>query len=406
MIRKDATAPRALDHVLLAAMGALLVIGLLAVYSATVGEAGNLWQRQMVYAAIGMVLMAGLYLVPPRLLYAAAYPLYGVSLLPLLYIIIFKGDSVERWISLPGGFNLQPSELTKIALLLALARFLSFQPVSLSAPRTLVMPFFLFFVPFVLVLLQPNLSTALSFVAMTGMMMFFAGLSVRDIFFLSSPLLSVILTFNNYAWGALFIVLVAVMWRTRATLRAVIFWLTANIASGYASIFVWNKILYAHQRDRIMTFVDPQLDPQGSGYQVLQSKVAIGSGGFFGKGYLNGTQTNLSFLPEEHTDFIFSVLGEQFGFLGCMVVLGLFFLLLRRMLRVAVDTRSRFSSLVAVGITGIFSFHVIVNVSMTMGMMPVTGLPLPFLSYGGSFLISCLIMIGLLINLRAHGEYL
>lgn len=405
MIRKEA-APRALDRAMLAALGALLVIGLLAVYSATVGEPGNLWQKQMVYAAIGFVFMAALYVVPPRVLYASAYPLYGLSLLPLLYIIIFKGNSVERWIALPGGFNLQPSELTKIAFLLAMARFLSFQPVSLSAPRTLVMPFALFIVPFVLVLLQPNLSTALSFVAMTGMMMFFAGLSLRDLFFLASPLFSIILTFNNYAWAALFIVLIAVMWRTRAALRSVIFWLTVNIASGYASIFVWNKILFAHQRDRILTFVDPELDPQGSGYQVLQSKVAIGSGGFFGKGYLDGTQTNLSFLPEEHTDFIYSVIGEQFGFLGCVVVLGLFFLLIQRILGVAVDTRSRFTALAAVGIAGILSFHVIVNVSMTMGMMPVTGLPLPFLSYGGSFLISCLIMMGLLVNLRAHGEYL
>jgi len=405
MIRKEVP-PRALDRVMLAAMGALLVIGIMAVYSATVGEPGNLWVKQLVFAAIGFVFVGGLYIVPPRVLYAAAYPFYVLSLFPLLYIIIFKGNSVERWIALPGGFNLQPSEITKVAFLLAMARFLSFQSVSLSAPRSLLMPFALFIVPFILVLLQPNLSTALSFVAMTSMMMFFAGLSVRDLFFLASPLFSVILTFNNYAWAAMFIVLIAVMWRTRASLRSVVFWLTANIASGYAAIFVWNRILFAHQRDRIMTFVDPQMDPQGAGYQVLQSKVAIGSGGFFGKGYLNGTQTNLSFLPEEHTDFIFSVIGEQFGFLGCVAVLGLFFLLLQRILGMAVETRSRFTSLVAVGITGIFAFHVIVNVSMTMGMMPVTGLPLPFLSYGGSFLISCLIMIGLLINLRAHGEYL
>jgi rod shape determining protein RodA len=405
MIRREVQS-RALDRVLLATLAALLVIGLMAVYSATVGETGSLWQKQAVYASIGLVFMAGIYIVPPRLIYAAAYPLYALSLLPLLYIIVFKGGSVERWIALPGGFNLQPSELTKIALLLAMARFLSFQPVSLALPRTLVMPFFLFAVPFVLVLLQPNLSTALSFVAMALMMAFFAGLSVRDVFFLASPLFSVILTFNNYAWAGLFIILIVVMWRTRAGLRSVIFWLTVNIASGYAAIFVWNKILFAHQRDRILTFVDPQMDPQGSGYQVLQSKVAIGSGGLFGKGYLNGTQTNLSFLPEEHTDFIFSVIGEQFGFIGCVVVLGVVFLLLQRILGVAVDTRSRFTALVAVGVTGILSFHVIVNVSMTMGMMPVTGLPLPFLSYGGSFLISCLIMLGILLNLRAHGEYL
>lgn len=400
------TLSRAPDKVMLAALVALLAIGLLAVYSATVGEADRLWQKQAVYAAIGFVFMAGLYVVPPRFLYAAAYPLYGLSLLPLLYIILFKGDSVERWIALPGGFNLQPSELAKIALLLAMSRYLAFQPVSLASPRTLLMPFLLFVVPFVLVLMQPNLSTALSFVAMTAMMMFFAGLSLRDLFFLASPLFSVILTFNNYAWAGLFIVLVAVMWRTRASLRSVLFWLTANIAAGYAAIFVWNRILFAHQRERILTFVDPQMDPQGAGYQVLQSQVAIGSGGLVGKGYLNGTQTNLSFLPEEHTDFIFSVLGEQFGFVGGVVVLGLFLLLLQRILSVAVDSRSRFTALYAVGATGILSFHVLVNISMTMGMMPVTGLPLPFLSYGGSFLISCLILLGILINLRAHGEYL
>jgi rod shape determining protein RodA len=406
MPRSPETRSRALDKLLLAALAALLAVGLVAVYSATAGEPGNLWQRQAVYAAIGLVLMASLFLVPPRFLYAAAYPLYALSLLPLLYIILFKGGSVERWITLPGGFNFQPSELTKVALLLAMARYLSFQPVSLSAPRSLAGPFLLFAVPFVLVLMQPNLSTALSFVVMSTFMAFFAGLTARDVFFLATPLFSVILTFNNFAWAGLLILLVVVMWRSRVSLRFAIFWLTANIAAGYASIFVWNRVLYAHQRDRILTFVDPQLDPQGSGYQVLQSQVAIGSGGLFGKGFLQGTQTNLSFLPEEHTDFIFSVIGEQFGFVGCAVVVGLFLLLLQRVLSVAAETRSRFTALVAAGITGIFSFHVIVNISMTMGMMPVTGLPLPFLSYGGSFLISCLIMMGILISLRTQGEYL
>ncbi len=391
---------------MLGAFALLLAIGLLAVYSATAHvPASGFWQKQMVYAGIGLVLMAGVYLIPPSWFYAAAYPLYLLSLLPLLYIILFKGDAVERWISLPGGLNLQPSELTKVALLLAMARLLSFQPVSLARPGTLVMPFLLFLVPFVLVLMQPNLSTALSFVVMGIMMAFFAGLSVRDVFFLASPALSVILTFNQLAWATLFIVLLVVMWRTRAALRSVIFWLSANIASGYAAIFVWNRVLFPHQRDRILTFVDPHLDPQGAGYQVIQSMVAIGSGGAFGKGFLHGTQTNLSFLPEQHNDFIFSVIGEQFGFVGAVLVLGLFVLLLQRILVVAMDTRSRFTALAAVGLVGIFSFHVLVNISMTMGMMPVTGLPLPFISYGGSFLISCMLMLGIVINLRAHGEH-
>jgi rod shape determining protein RodA len=397
---------RALDRVLLGTLAALLLIGLAAVFSATVGETQHYWQKQAVYAAIGIIFMAGLYVIPPRFFYAAAYPLYALSLLPLLYIILFKGDSLERWISLPGGFNLQPSELTKVALLLAMARYLSFQSMSLSRPRSFITPFLLFIVPFVLVLLQPNLSTALSFVAMLAMMAFFGGLSAKDLFLLITPVLSIILTFNHFAWACMFVVLIAFMWRTRATLYTMLFWIAVNIASGYGAIFVWNKILFAHQRERILTFVDPQLDPQGAGYQVLQSKVAIGSGGLFGKGYLNGTQTNLSFLPEEHTDFIFSVIGEQFGFVGCLVVIGLFLLLIQRILLIALDSRSRFTALAAVGVAGIFSFHVLVNISMTMGMMPVTGLPLPFLSYGGSFLISCLIMLGIVVNLRAHGEYL
>jgi rod shape determining protein RodA len=392
MLRRERTA-RTWDWVLLWTVAALLVIGLMAVFSATRGESQHYWQKQAVFAAIGIVMVAGIYLIPPRVFYAAAYPLYGLSLLPLIYIILFKGNSLERWIALPGGINLQPADLTKVALLLAMARYLSFQSVSLSRPRTLVTPFILFAVPFVLVLMQPNLSTALSFVCMAAMMAFFAGLSAKDMFFLLTPVLSVILTFNHFAWAGLFLV-------------TMLMWLVINIAAGYAAIFVWNKILYAHQRGRILTFVDPQLDPQGAGYQVLQSKVAIGSGGLFGKGYLNGTQTNLSFLPEEHTDFIFSVIGEQFGFLGCVLVLGLFLILMQRILLIVTDSRSRFSSLAAVGVLGVFAFHVLVNISMTMGMMPVTGLPLPFLSYGGSFLISCMIMLGILMNLRAHGEYL
>lgn len=405
MSRRELRTP-SLDWLMLGAVALLLVIGLLAVYSATVvNPASGFLQRQALYVSIGLVFVAGLYLVPSRVFYAAAYPLYLLSLLPLLYILLFKGDSLERWIALPGGFNLQPSELTKVALLLAMARLLSFQPVSLARPRTLVLPFLLFLFPFVLVLMQPNLSTALSFVAMAIMMAFFAGLSLRDVFFLASPVLSVILTFNHFAWAGLFVVLLAVMWRTRAALHSVVFWITANIASGYAAIFVWNRLLFPHQRDRILTFMDPHLDPQGAGYQVIQSLVTIGSGGAFGKGYLHGTQTNLSFLPEQHNDFIFSVIGEQFGFAGGLIVLGLFMVLLQRILRVAMDTRSRFTSLVAVGSVGIFSFHVLVNISMTMGLMPVTGLPLPFLSYGGSFLISCMLMLGIVISLRAHGDH-
>jgi rod shape determining protein RodA len=402
------TEPRrtSFDPLLFLLLAVLLCIGIAMVYSATFDEVGKHWLKQLVFALVGMVGLAGMLLVSPRIFYGGAYPFYFISQLPLLYIILFKADSVERWIALPGGFNLQPSELAKVALLLAMARLLSNRPVSLSDPQTLIAPFLLFIIPFLLVLNQPNLSTALSFVAMSGCMAFFSGLAIRDIFLLASPVLSTVLAFNDWAWGGLFLVLVIVMLVSRTNIKAFLLFISVNIAAGYGAIFAWNRILYEHQRGRILTFLDPQRDPQGAGYQVLQSKVAVGSGELFGKGYLNGTQTNLSFLPEEHTDFIFSVLGEQFGFLGCALLMVLYFAFIQRILRIGTLSRSRFTSLVAVGTAGIFGFHILVNISMTIGMMPVTGLPLPFLSYGGSFLISCLIMLGVLISLDIHGDYI
>jgi rod shape determining protein RodA len=391
---------------MLVTLGLIIMIGLSVVYSATWDEPGKHWLKQAMYVVMGIIAMGAIYLFPPKVFYAMAYPAWVLSLFPLLYIIIFKANSVERWIALPGGFNLQPSELTKVALLLAMARLLAFQPITLSKPKTVIAPFLLFIFPFILVLNQPNLSTALSFVAMTTVMAYYSGLTFREIFLLASPVLSVALTFHQVAWALMFIFLFATIVVSRINWKVGILLLLINIIAGFGAIFVWNKVLYEHQRGRILTFMDPQRDPLGAGYQVLQSKVAIGSGGLLGKGFLHGTQTNLSFLPEEHTDFIFSVLGEQFGFLGCVGVLTLYLFLLHRILRVGSDVRNRFVSLVAVGVAGILGFHIIVNVSMTIGLMPVTGLPLPFMSYGGSFLISCLIMIGLLVNLRAHGHNL
>lgn len=397
---------KAVDGLLLLAAGGLCAIGLLLVYTATWDDPVKYWLKQLVYMGMGLVAIWGIWLTPAKLFYALAYPLYLLSLFPLLYIIIFKANSVERWIALPGGFNLQPSEMTKVALLLAMARLLAYKPVSFGRIKTLIAPSVMFFIPFVLVLNQPNLSTALSFVAMTLMMLLWAGLKLREIFLLASPVVSVALTFHQVAWAVMFVALIAVMILSRVNLKAVIAIVLLNIIAGYGAIFVWNRILYDHQRSRILTFVDPMRDPRGEGYQVLQSKVAIGSGQFYGKGFMNGTQTNLSFLPEEHTDFIFSVLGEQFGLLGCTAVLLLYLLLLQRILRICIDVRNRFVNLVAVGSAAIFFFHVTVNVAMTIGLMPVTGLPLPFLSYGGSFVFSCFIMLGILMKLRAHGENL
>jgi rod shape determining protein RodA len=225
-----------------------------------------------------------------------------------------------------------------------------------------------------------------------------------DLVVLASPLISVGLSFqftlwavfNIGMWGLLFRRwrLGLISGRVAATFGLIV------LLAGLASQIAWNKVLKPHQRARIMTFLDPTRDPGGAGYQVLQSQVAIGSGGLLGKGFGQGSQSNLQFLPEEHTDFIFAVLAEQFGFVGCFAVLGLLLAFLIRCLQMCFEESDRFRNLVIVGAATIFSFHAVVNVAMTLGLMPVTGLPLPFLSYGGSFVITCMMLVGFLLHMR------
>lgn len=394
-----------IDRGLLIALVTLMAIGLMLVYSATFNEmAGIYWKRQLLFFAIGLCLMVATWQIPLRLFYVAAYPMYAVALLLLMYVIVFKSNQVERWIALPGGFNLQPSEFAKLAMILVAARYLSTARVSLLNIRSLVVPAILFFIPFILVLKQPNLSTALVFLTLMLSTLYWSGMKGWELFLLISPLLSVILTFSQLLWASMFLVLIVVMITYRVPLSLFITMFFINIASGYSSLLLWNKILKAHQRSRVLTFINPMRDPRGEGYQVIQSKVTIGSGGLWGKGFGQGSQTNLSFLPEEHTDFIFSVLGEQFGFIGATLVLLLFFFLVYRILRTCRLIRSPFHNLIVVGVATVLGFHVIVNVAMTIGFMPVTGVPLPFLSYGGSFVLICLVLMGLVFNIQRNSD--
>ncbi|SHL39591.1 rod shape-determining protein RodA [Fibrobacter sp. UWEL] len=389
---------------------ALMSCGLTLVYSATITEEipfhQTFWFKQLLHFVGGSILAVLLVFVRIEWLKRAAFPLYFVSLVLLCVVLFFAGDVVKgagRWIDL-GFFKLQPSEFAKIAYLLTISFWLSKHHVSLYKIKTFVVPFILFIVPFGLVLKQPDLSTALVFTAVTFVGFFFAGLTLTDVFLIVSPVFSVLFSHSQaigfeILWGLLICAVAFALMRRRLPKFQTIFFLAANILAGYASSMVWN-MLEPHQQKRVNTFLDPMSDPMGDGYQVLQSITAIGSGGLTGKGFGNGTQTNLAFLPEEHTDFIFSVLGEQFGFLGCVVVLVLFALFLWRATSVCKITRDPFVTLVTMGATTIFVFHMLVNIAMTIGLMPVTGLPLPFLSYGGSFALTCMVLVGLLLCLR------
>lgn len=423
----------------------LSLLGIALVYSATWDDADrfmqSLWFKQTIYVVVGFGLIFLITILPDRFFQAIAWPFYFVSILLLIYVALGGGAAVEskgagRWIQLP-GFNLQPSELAKLAYLLVLSRYLSGKVVRLeylangfialitlwplrrrikemlSQQSTVVSlrtyrrglwemwlgPLFL--VPFLLILKQPDLGTALVFITMTLVMFFWTGMPLRELFLLISVGLSMLTSIHLFVWALFILLLVIVLFRSRLSLWLTVTILAANLLlGGYGASALWNKGLEDHQKSRILTFIDPDRDDRGAGYQVRQSFVAIGSGGLMGKGFLEGSQTNLDFLPEEHTDFIFGVLGEQFGFIGCSLVLAAFLILLARAIQVTTRTGDSYGNLVVVGAVSILAFHVIVNVAMTIGLMPVTGLPLPFLSYGGSFMMTVMTLCGLVIHVR------
>jgi rod shape determining protein RodA len=409
------------DFFLLFLSVVLWIIGLFLVYSAThIYDSGPLvhsTRNQIIWVALGLVTILIVTSIPTRVYYSLSYVLYGLSLLLLLYGVftgvISKG--AERWISI-GGLRLQPAEFAKIGLVLALARYLSTKTLSLERITSFIAPCVFIFVPFVLILKQPDLGSALILCAISLPIFYWAGLTILEIFFLTSPLLSLalsavplILAFTSKAppgigeaipWGIFFIVLCVILYVTRPPRFLLVCVVVLNLFTAGITTVVWNGFLQDYQKKRILSFINPEADPVGAGYQVIQSKVAIGSGHITGKGYLKGTQTRLSFLPEQHTDFIFSVLGEQFGLFGCTAVLILYLLLIIRGYTTTQYVKNSFSNLVIVGSVSLLAFHIFINVSMTVGMMPVVGVPLPFLSYGGSFTLTIAILVGFVLNAR------
>jgi rod shape determining protein RodA len=372
------------------------------IYSATfdwdLGTAGATYQKQIVWALLGIIAMIITMIIPLKLFYAFAYIIYGLAMVGLVLVLEF-GD--RRWFNL-GPIHIQPSELAKIAVVLAVARYLSARNIDFGRVRTFAAPMGIVLFPALLVFKQPDLGTALVFGAVLFPMLYWSGMRPVNIFFIVSPGLSLISAFHPWSLGLLYLVMAVVVFYTRPRLATLAILAAINLTVSVGAPYIWVNKLHGYQKNRILTFLNPDLDRLGSGYQVIQSKVAIGSGGLRGKGFLKGTQTKLAFLPEKHTDFVFSVVGEEFGFVGAMVILMLFLFMVWRALQIAIIVKARFSSLVTVGLTSILVFHIFVNIGMTIGVMPVTGLPLPFLSYGGSWLIMSCVLIGFLLNLHAR----
>jgi len=404
---------QSIDIPLLATALVLTLYGLAMVFSAGQLDARDpaiegLWKRQVVLVGIALVAAWTVTRGSVRLFEWSAWPLYLVSIV-LLVAVFFIGSgggtarSMNGWLTIAGRRIGQPSELAKLATTLMLARTLAAQRETVRSLLDLWKPLALVGVPWVLVMLQPDLGTGMVFIGICFAMLFWAGVPWPLLLMLASPGISLILAFSTGLWGAWFLILVALVFWFRPYLVEGVVLVVANLAMGVVAPLLWDK-LKPYQQRRFLVFIDPAYDAQGSGYNVIQSKVAIGSGGLFGKGFTLGTQKRLSFLPEQQTDFIFSVVGEELGFIGVFVALALFLVLFLRSTRVAIRASDAFPSLVAFGLMSAWFVHVVVNVGMTLNLMPVTGIPLPFFSYGGSFMVVSWLSVAVMLRISAEGR--
>lgn len=359
---------RNLDIPLILAVLGLILLGLFVIYSASASRLLNLnadpfhyVKRQAIAALVGFMGLIVVLSIDYRAWRRWTKIGYLVTVLALAVILITGkiAQGSQRWFSL-GGFNIQPSELAKLVMIVVLAHLMEKQ--SNIEGRKIFLPFVIIGVPMALVFQQPDLGTAMVFVGIVFAMTYIGGGDLRHL-------------------GIIAAVGIAAA-------------LAAILLSYYEVI----KIIKPYQLRRLLIFLDPYSDPTGDGWNVIQSMIAIGSGGFFGKGYLNGTQGQLYFLPANHTDFIFSVAAEEFGFVGASAILLLYAFFIWRGIKIAINAKDRFGSLLAVGCISYFVCHLVINIGMTMGIMPITGLPLPFLTYGGSTLLTSLLAVGILLN--------
>ena len=357
------------------------------------------WYHHWITAAGGIVLALGLERLPLQRLRPLLIPIYGVTVISLIAVRLIGTTALgaQRWISI-GPLNVQPSEFAKIAAILLVAAVLSRHPV--ERPVDLLRPLGVIAIPWLLVFIQPDLGTSLVFGALMLTMLYWSGMPFEWVVLLLSPLatalISGLLPWALVIWIPLMAVLSykALPWRR----LAVIITLAIHGLMALITPWLWMNGLKDYQRDRLVLFLDPSQDPLGGGYHLLQSTVGIGAGGWFGTGLLQGQLTKLRFIPEQHTDFIFSALGEETGFIGCLLVVLGFALLMGRLLQIARNARSDFESLVVVGIGTMLMFQVVVNIFMTIGLGPITGIPLPFLSYGRSAMVVNFLCLGLCLS--------
>lgn len=394
---------RASPHRIFLVANLLTGLGVIALYSIAFHQETTLWQVSFVKQLLFLIpALAGFLLVmmlPAHLIHKYAYTAYGVMLLAIS--LPYLGPQVagtRRWIDLGLPVNIQPAEMAKWILIIALARYLSGRSLGMRHFGSNIFPLVLVLIPTLIVLKQPDLGTALIILTPVVPMLFWAGARPYHLFLFLAPVLSVLAAFHVLLFTVWILIMAAVLLLSRPTLRAGVSVFFGNIFLGLLAPWIWS-LLAPYQQKRILILINPDLDPMGAAYQIIQSKTAIGSGGLFGKGWGQGTQTHLKFLPVQESDFIVSVIGEELGFVTLALMILAFSWLILKIVTLAYHSKDRFASLVLIGVGTVFLAHVFINFAMTIGLIPVKGLPLPFVSYGGSFLVSCFIMVGLVMNL-------
>ena len=336
--------------------------------------------------------------IKPHFFYENAYLFYGLLVLAIIATYLFDpvGGS-SRWIKF-GTFHFQPSEIGKMIVVFTLAKFLTDQRNLNFGYKMIGIAFLITSFPALLVFKQPDLGTALVYIFVTFPMLLWRGYRPYNLFVIFSPFMSIVAASDIALFSFWMGIVLIVLYIARPKLIYGVCVFVSNIAFGTITTIIWNN-LYSHQKNRIFTFLDPSNDPTGAGYQLIQSKTAIGSGGLFGVGLGQGTQTQLRFLPVRNSDFIISVIGEEFGLFGITVIILCFGLIIYWMINYSQIIRNQFGSLSLIGFSSILFFHTIVNMGMAVGLFPVTGLPLPLISYGGTFLLSMFLMIGITQNI-------
>jgi rod shape determining protein RodA len=380
----------------------LIVIGLMAIYSSTYNHptaSGN-FQRQFSWAIISVFVFFFIYFLPPQTFKYFAVITYLMSVFFLMLVVVM-GKTVygaKSWLAI-GPFGFQPSEFAKIGTVLFLAYWFTRKERDINNPVDIGLAFGVGMLPVLLILLEPDMGTAIVYVIITLTMIFWSGISIFGMFVVVSPgivAFASLFGLHMFIIALVFVVIVLFLFKRNLFTSVSIFVL--NLAAGFFFDYGFN-LLQPHQQRRITSFIDPSSDPLGAGYNALQAKVAIGSGGFWGRGFMQGNQTQLRFIPEQWTDFIYCVIGEEFGFIGSMIVIILFIIILIRLLNYASTSKNKFNSLVLIGILSIIFSHFAINIGMNVGITPVIGLPLPFLSYGGSSLLVNMILIGIVMNI-------